>query len=113
MQSSWAGPFNPDVLPKHMYINWVKYFKYTPGKIPEFSLAWEDNFDTDSLNRRWRTGFWESPDKASTHLDRNVTVKNGAAILTLSQFARCGFDGIIPQDESGGTTFPKEFNRGR
>jgi endo-1,3-1,4-beta-glycanase ExoK len=113
LQPSWAGPFNPDVLPKHMYINRVKYCKYTPDKTPEFTLAWEDNFDTDSLNRRWQTGFWESPDKASTHTDKNVTIRNGAAILTLSKYTHCGFNGIIPQDNSGGTTFPKEYIRGR
>jgi endo-1,3-1,4-beta-glycanase ExoK len=112
-QSSWAGLFKPDVLPKHMYINWVKYYKYTPDTPPEFALAWEDNLNTDSLDRRWNTGFWESPDKASTHFDKNVTIKNGAAILTLSRYSQCGFNGIIPQDNSGGTTFPKEFNRGR
>jgi endo-1,3-1,4-beta-glycanase ExoK len=113
MQSSWAGPFNPDVLPKHMYINWVKYYQYTPDKNPEFTLAWEDNFNTDTLDRRWKTGFWESPDKASIHFDKNVTIRNGVAILTLSNYGQFGFNGIIPQDASGGTTFPKEFSRGR
>ena len=113
LHSSWAGAFKSQVLPKHMYINWVKYFKYTSGKIPDFTLAWEDNFDTDTLNQRWKTGFWESPDNASTHVDENVTTRNGAAILTLSKYPKCGFNGIIPQDNSGGTTYPKEFGRGR
>jgi endo-1,3-1,4-beta-glycanase ExoK len=113
LQSSWAGPFHPDVLPKHMYINRVKYYKYTPDKTPKFTLAWEDDFNTDSLNRRWQAGFWESPDKASTHTEKNVTLRNGAAILSLSKYERCGFNGVIPQDNSGGTTFPKEFGRGR
>jgi endo-1,3-1,4-beta-glycanase ExoK len=113
MHSSWAGLFNPEELPKRMYINWVKYYRYAPGKTPEFALAWEDDFDADSLDRRWKTGFWESPDKASTHMDTNVTVRNGAAILTLSQYAQRGFNGIIPQDNSGGTFFPKEYRRGR
>jgi hypothetical protein len=113
LQPSWAGAFNLEVLPKHMYINWIKYYKYTPENNIKFTLAWEDSFDTDTLNRRWLTGFWESPDKASTHLDKNVSVRNGVAILTLSKLALYGFRGIIPQDNSGGTTFPKEFNRGR
>jgi beta-glucanase (GH16 family) len=112
-QPSWAGVFNPEALPKHMYINWVKYYKYTPGTTPEFTLAWQEDFSADSLDRRWRTGFWESPDKASTHSDNNVTVKNGVAILTLSKYLLPGFNGVVPQDDLGGTTFPKEFNRGR
>ena len=113
LHSSWAGAFDPAVLPRHMYINWVKYYRYTPGADTEFTLAWEDGFDADTLGRRWRTGFWESPDKASTHLDKNVTITNGAAVLTLSKYAKCGFKGIIPQDNSGGTTYPREFRRGR
>jgi endo-1,3-1,4-beta-glycanase ExoK len=113
LQPSWAGLFNPDAVPKHMYINGVKYYKYTPDKTPKFTRAWEDDFNMDTLDRRWKTGFWESPDKASTHFDKNVTVRNGAAILTLSKYEQCGFTGIIPQDNSGGTTFPKEFRRGR
>lgn len=112
-QPSWAGLFNPDLLPKHEYINWIKYYNYTPGKDSIFTLAWEDNFDSNTLNSRWRTGFWESPDQASTHTDKNVNIRNGAAILTLSKFAKAGFSGIIPQDNQGGTTFPVEFRRGR
>jgi len=113
LSPSWAGAFVPDVLPKHQYINWVRYYKYIPGKKPEFALVWEDNFDADTLHQRWNVGFWESPDKASTHLDKNVTIKNGAAILSLTKTAKFGFNGIIPQDNQGGTTFPKEFSRGR
>jgi beta-glucanase (GH16 family) len=113
LQTSWAGAFDPEVLPKHMYINWIKYYKFTPDKDSMFTLAWEDNFDTDTLNQRWFTGFWESPDKASTHLDKNVSINNGVAILTLSKLALYGFHGIIPQDNAGGTTFPKELSRGR
>jgi endo-1,3-1,4-beta-glycanase ExoK len=113
LQSSWAGLFNPETLPKHMYINWIKYYKHTPGNEPNFMLAWKENFDSDSINTRWLKGFWESPDKASTHIDKNVNVKNGVAILTLSKFPKCGYNGIIPQDNQGGTTFPKEFSRGR
>ena len=113
LQPAWAGLFNPSNLPKHMYINWIKYYNYTPGKNSDFTIAWEDNFDTDTLNRRYLTGFWESPDKASTHLDKNVSIKNGVAILTLSKSSLYGFHGIIPQDNAGGTTFPKEFSRGR
>ncbi len=113
LSPAWAGEFDPGVLPKHMYINWVKYYKYTPDSNPHFALAWEDNFEVDTLNRRWATGFWESPDKASTHLDKNVSVNNGAAILTLSKLSNYGFHGIIPQDNAGGTTYPKELSRGR
>jgi endo-1,3-1,4-beta-glycanase ExoK len=113
LHASWAGAFDPSVLPKHMYINWVKYYRYTPGTPSEFTLAWEDGFDADTLGQRWKTGFWESPDKASTHLDKNVTISNGAAVLTLSKFAQSGFKGIIPQDNSGGTTYPRELRRGR
>jgi len=113
LNPSWAGQFNPEVLPRHLYINWIKYYKYTPGKDSSFTPEWEDKFDSDTLGARWSTGFWESPDKASTHIDKNVNVKNGAAILTLSEYAKHGFNGILPQDNQGGTTFPKEFRRGR
>lgn len=113
MSPAWAGEFDPGILPKHMYINWIKYYKYTPDKDPKFTLAWEDNFTTDTLNQRWLTGFWESPDKASTHLDKNVSISNGAAILTLSKLSNYGFHGVIPQDNAGGTTYPKELSRGR
>ncbi len=113
MTPAWAGLFNPEALPKHMFINWIKYYKYTPGNEPNFTLEWEENFDSDTLNARWLTGFWESPDKASTHTEKNVNIKNGVAILTLSKFSKCGYKGIIPQDNQGGTTFPKEFSRGR
>ena len=111
LNPSWAGQFNPESLPKHMYINWIKYYKYTPGKGFDPSPVWVDNFDSDTLNPRWSTGFWESPDKASTHIDKNVNVRNGAAVLTLSKYSSPGYNGIIPQDSQGGTTFPKGFRR--
>ena len=31
---SWAGQFNPSILPVYPYINWIKYSKYTPGSGP-------------------------------------------------------------------------------
>lgn len=113
LQPAWAGLFNPETLPKHMYINWIKYYNYLPGNDPTFTLEWKEDFSSDSLDRRWFKGFWESPDKASTHVDKNVTIKNGVAILTLSKFSKPGYNGIIPQDDQGGTTFPKEFRRGQ
>jgi endo-1,3-1,4-beta-glycanase ExoK len=113
LNPSWAGLFKKENLPKHQYINSVKYYTYTPGSDSGFTLAWEDDFSSDTLNARWRTGFWESPDRASTHTDKNITLMNGAAILTLSLFNKCGFKGLIPQDDHGGTTFPKGVGRGR
>jgi hypothetical protein len=113
MQPSWAGFFNPEALPKHMYINWIKYYKYTPDSESKFTLTWKEDFDSDSLNTRWLTGYWESPDKASTHIDKNVNVRNGVAILTMSKFSKCGHNDYIPQDNQGGTTFSKGFGRGR
>lgn len=113
--ASWAGIFNPEKLPVHQCINYFKYSRYTPGKGKngsDFTPDWEDNFDSDTLHSRWLTGFWESPDKLSSHSTKNVSVRNGVAILSLT---RATFDiknWIVPQDELGGTVFPKHLGRG-
>lgn len=48
-----------------------------------FELAWEDNFDGDSLNtRNWQNCWWETERKGGYWHEDMVTVKDGNLIIT-------------------------------
>ena len=74
--AEWVGQFDESKLPLFQFINWVKVYKYTPGRGEngsDFTLDWTDNFDSfDS--------------------------KDGMLILALTRKGQESFNGQVPQD---------------
>lgn len=104
--TSWVGDFSPAILPVYQYINWVKYYAYTPGSGTDganFTLSWEDDFDTFP-SARWGAGNWTFDDNLVTFTEQNMVVKQDAAqenylVLCLTTTAKPGFSGTVPADD--------------
>ncbi|MDG5813653.1 hypothetical protein QA601_01045 [Chitinispirillales bacterium ANBcel5] len=82
---------------RFQFINWIKYYSYDE-QTGEFSLEWEDNFETfDSSRWNRATHVIEN----STQFDpENVINKDGKLILALTDSDGNGLDNIeVPQDE--------------
>jgi hypothetical protein len=101
--ANWVGSFNPQSLPVHQYINWVKVYDYTPGageNGSDFTLKWKDDFDRFNTSR-WQKGDWTF-DGNLVYLTRsNINVKDGTLIISLTSKDAPGFSGTIPADNEG------------
>ncbi len=97
----WVGRFNKNTLPQYQFINWIKYYEYTPGGGAggsDFSLAWTDDFN--SLNsERWGTGNWSFESCLVYFEPANAVIKDGYLILCLTKEDELGFKGQIAQDD--------------
>ena len=99
---SWAGDFNPSILPVYQYINWVKFSKYTPGAGPngsDFTADWQDNFDSFDA-ARWGKGDWTFDGNLVDFSPNNIVVKDGYCIICLTRIGATGFSGEVPKDPS-------------
>ncbi|MBN1799137.1 MAG: family 16 glycosylhydrolase [Spirochaetales bacterium] len=96
----WAGRFNKNTLPRFQYVNWIKYYEYTPGKGPggsDFTLAWTDDFNSFNTER-WGAGNWGFEGNMAAFDPANAVIKNGYLILCLTKASETGLKGLIPED---------------
>lgn len=96
----WVGQFNPNDLPIFQFINWVKVYKYTPGRGEngsDFTLDWTDNFDTFD-GSRWGKGDWTFDGNRVDLTDKNIYSKDGMLILALTRKGQEQFNGQVPKD---------------
>ncbi len=91
---SWVGEFDDSVLPQHQYILWIKYSSYQNGA---FVHEWTDEFDTFD-NGRWGTANWSFGENLVDFDPANVTVRDGALVLSLTREGQTGFTGQVPPD---------------
>ncbi len=97
---SWVGTFNPSILPLYQYINWLKYYTYTPGSGEngtDFTFAWQEDFNTFDSNR-WGKGDWTFDENLVDFYPDNIVVKEGYCILCLTTNSSSGHSGNVPQD---------------
>ncbi|WP_407444159.1 family 16 glycosylhydrolase [Fibrobacter sp.] len=98
----WVGPWNDQILPRHQYINWVKVYDYTPGQGEngtDFKLKWVDDFDDENLDdSKWATGDWSFAGNRVDLSPYNVTLKDGALIISITKAGQEGFNGTVPKD---------------
>jgi hypothetical protein len=98
--ASWAGQFNPSVLPVYQYLNWVKYSRYTPGSGSDgtdFTPEWQDDFDTFNSSR-WAKGDWTFDGNLVDFSPNNIVVQDGYCIICLTNTGATGFSGDVPKD---------------
>ncbi|MFW5775554.1 MAG: family 16 glycosylhydrolase [Chitinivibrionales bacterium] len=103
---AWVGAFDPAVLPLYQYLNWIKYYEYTPGQGEngsDFSFAWEDNFDSFDTGR-WAKGDWTFDQNLVDFSPNNIVVKDGYLILCLTEKNASGHTGETPDDLASAVT---------
>lgn len=109
---SWVGAFDPAVLPKHQFINWVQFSEYTPGAGTDgsdFTLAWRDDFDSFDSNR-WGKGNWTFAENMATFLPENIGVKEGTLVIALTTADAFGIDVEVPADDGSTSAIPLPKN---
>jgi beta-glucanase (GH16 family) len=97
---SWVGNFDTSALPAYQFINWIKYSTYTPGtgnNGPDFTLNWQDDFNTFN-SARWGKGNWTFDQNLVDFDPANIVVKDGYIVLVLSKAGETGFTGTVPVD---------------
>jgi hypothetical protein len=92
--ATFGGNFSPDILPVHQYIDWVQFSSYNAGT---FTLAWREDFDSNTLPTGWGTATWGSPKNLSTHDPRNVNFIDGYLVISLTADNATGPAGAMPQ----------------
>jgi len=95
----WVGPLNPDKLPVYAFYDWVKVYQYTPGQNKDFTLLWEDQFNTYDQSR-WQkaTHTWDGNN--SQFIKENAVLKDGYLILCLTKTTPVGYQGgMIPDQD--------------
>ncbi|HQU73607.1 MAG TPA: family 16 glycosylhydrolase [Calditrichia bacterium] len=99
--TDWVGTLDPAVLPVYAYYDWVKYYAYTPGQGDNFTLQWEDHFDSFDSGR-WGRGTHTWNGNNSDFIVQNAVVQNGYAILCLTPENQIGYNGgpIVDEDLS-------------
>ena len=99
MATTFAGNFDPAILPVQQFISWVQYSSFADGA---FTLEWREEFDGPTLPSGWALGNWLSPKNLSTHQPANVTLTTGLAVLSLTADDATGFAGTAPSDVTEG-----------
>jgi len=100
----WVGPFNQNILPVHMYVNWIKFYEWN-GDSFSSSLTFEDNFDTldDAI---WTKANHTFAENQADFIPENVTAKDGYLVLSLTKDGETGFEGTPPVDGETNTNTP-------
>ena len=99
--TDWVGFWNPDIIPRFSYYDYVSYSGYTPGEgdngtDSNFTFFWKDDFDSFDNNR------WEKSDdhtwggNQSLFIDDNIFFENGNLILCLTNEDDIGYIDINP-----------------
>lgn len=95
--SGWAGAFDESVLPAHLFVNWIRYYRYENG---QFVLDWTDDFETFDANR-WSKGTWTFDGNRVDFDPANAVVQDGTLVLALTKEGATGFAGSVPLDPQG------------
>jgi beta-glucanase (GH16 family) len=96
----WVGKFDKKVLPLYQFVNWIKYYEYTPGKgdnKSDFTLKWTDDFDSFD-SKRWGKGDWSFEGNLVDFSYSNIVVKDGYLIICLTTKEQMGFKGKVIKD---------------
>jgi endo-1,3-1,4-beta-glycanase ExoK len=81
--ASWAGSFNPSVLPQNQYVDWFKYSSYDASAEGSFKLEWVDDFSTFNT-QRWGKANWTFDSNLVDFSPDNAYIENGVLVLALT-----------------------------
>ncbi|MBC8192657.1 MAG: family 16 glycosylhydrolase [Candidatus Marinimicrobia bacterium] len=122
--TTWAGSFNPDILPVYAFYDWVSYSAYDPGNGSvgtnnDFTPLWVDDFDYWDTSR-WQkaTHTWDGNNVDFT--PANAVFNGGFLVLCMTTPTNTGYDGpalSVDEDRSASPTdfylspaYPNPFN---
>jgi endo-1,3-1,4-beta-glycanase ExoK len=96
---NWAGAIDQANIPGYQFINWIKYYKYTPGQGNNFTLSFTEDFDQLDT-KKWNTATWGFTNNAALFSPANAVCKNGKLILCITKDADSGFAAgkTVPSD---------------
>ncbi len=94
----WVGPLNPDKLPVYAFYDWVKVYQYTPGQARNFTLLWEDPFNTYDQSR-WQKATHTFDGNNSQFIKENAVLQDGYLILCLTKTTPVGYSGGTVMDQ--------------
>lgn len=106
---SWVGPFDVQALPAHQFVNWIKYYEYTPGTGEggsDFTLQWTDDFNSFNTSR-WSKANWTFDGNLVDFVPANVVVQEGYLVLVISEAGNTGFSGAVPVDNQVTSVYDK------
>ena len=91
---SWAGTWNPKILPAFAFYDWVSYFSYTPGSgsygsSNNFSFQWKDDFDSFDASR-WQKATHTFGGNNCDFIPDNCVFSDGKMILCLTDATNIG-----------------------
>ena len=93
----WVGNWNPNILPVHMYVNWVEFHSWNGSG---FNLQWRDDFNSFDSNR-WTKANHTFGENRADFVPANATVKNGYLVLSITRAGQEGYSGNPPADNGG------------
>ena len=91
---SWVGDFDPAVLPVHMFVSYVRYYRYVDGA---FVFDWEDSFDSFDTGR-WGKADWTFDENLAQFDPANALTADGKLVLGITTPENMGFSGTAPPD---------------
>ncbi|GAA4113404.1 hypothetical protein GCM10022393_12380 [Aquimarina addita] len=93
----WVGAFNENILPVHMFVNWIKFYEWN-GSSFSTTPTMEDNFEIFDTNT-WTKANHTFAENMADFVPENITTKDGYLILSLTKAGQEGYEGNPPTDD--------------
>lgn len=112
--TTWAGAFNPDILPVYAFYDWVSYAAYDSGNgsvgtSNNFSPVWVDDFDYwDTARWQKATHTWDGNNVDFT--PANAVINGGYLVLCMTTPQNTGYDGPALSVNENKKTVPTDFH---
>lgn len=122
--TTWAGSFNPEILPVYAFYDWASYAAYDSGNGSvgtdnNFTPQWVDDFDFwDNTHWQKATHTWDGNNVDFT--PANAVFNGGYLILCMTTSSDLGYDGpalsigenqgAVPTDYYLSQAYPNPFN---
>jgi hypothetical protein len=78
----WVGPWDDDILPRYMYVDWVEYYPWL-GAAFDDDYEWRDDFNTFNTSR-WGKADWSFDGNRVDFIPENAYVYNGNLYLRVT-----------------------------
>ena len=112
--TTWAGSFNPDILPVYAFYDWASYAAYDPGNGSvgtdnDFTPVWVDDFDSWDMTRWQKASHtWDGNNVDFAPL--NAVLTGGYLVLCLTTPIDTGYDGPALSIDEQQPSNPKDFH---
>jgi beta-glucanase (GH16 family) len=99
--TEWVGPWDDDILPRYMYVDWVEYYAWDIAASEfEAEPEWRDDFDTFNESR-WGKANWTFDGNRADFIPENAYIASGKLVLRITDENPDEDDDSSPDDDSG------------